>query len=325
MRTDPTNRDGCSVAPLFAKPAMTQKMLKTPHGSLWRSACRPLRAITLAGGWGLTGLAYPAEPAQSPPPVETAATVTDARAAPAHPDVLLARAALLALDSEPELRGVNLIVSVVDRVALIGGAVGNSRQSLRAEQVVRAVPGILDVRNTCFVSVGPDPLLKAVTERVGPEPPPRPVMPHLPGVLTHIPQPPAPRAARSSAPQAESSTVGKPAEVVVVRRPPVTGEGFLGAPVGAARGPDRSVFDPGEVTPADKIRPSRLPDAELMATVRRTKDREVRFANLTVEFQDGVLWIEGTAPLAADAWDLAQRLQAIPGVNRVVVGSVSGK
>ncbi len=302
---------------------MIQEMLKIPHCSPWRSTRRPLWAITLVSGWGLTGLAYPAETAQSPPAVDTAATVTDARVAPTHPDVVLARAALLALDSEPELRGVNLIVSVVDRVAVVGGAVGNSRQSLRAEQIVRAVPGILDVRNTCFVSVGPDPLLKAVTERVGPHLPPRPVMPQLPGVLTNMPQPVGPLAARSS--PSESSAVGRPSEVVVVRRPPVTGEGFLGAPVGAAREPGRPAQDPGEMTPADKMRPGRLADAELMATVRRTKDREVRFANLTVELQDGVLVIEGVAPLAADAWDLAQRLQAIPGVNRVVVGPVIGK
>ena len=39
-----------------------------------------------------------------------------------------------------------------------------------------------DVRNTCFVSTGPDPLLKAVAVKAGSELPPRPVMGELPGV-----------------------------------------------------------------------------------------------------------------------------------------------
>ena len=107
---------------------------------------------------------------------------------------MLARSALAALDAEAELRGVNLVVSVVDGVAVIGGPVPNAAISKRAERIVRAVEGMKDVRNTCFVSTGPDPLLKAVAVKAASELPPRPVMGELPGVLT-ISCPPAARVA----------------------------------------------------------------------------------------------------------------------------------
>ncbi|MBX9581323.1 MAG: hypothetical protein K2X87_13520, partial [Gemmataceae bacterium] len=50
-----------------------------------------------------------------------------------------------------------------------------------------------------------------------------------------------------------------------------------------------------------------------------------RFAGLTLALADGTLVIGGTAARAADAWDLAQNLRTLPGVDRVAVGSVGVK
>src|SRR5205823_8814002 len=132
------------------------------------------------------------------------------------------------------LRGVNLVVSVVDRVAVIGGPVPSPAAAKRAEQVVRKLEGISDVRNNCFVATSPDPLLKAVADRVGSSLPPRPVMAELPGVLTNQLTPPAPVSpfppAAPPGAVADGSAAGRPPTVVALR-PPLSG-GVLGAPVG---------------------------------------------------------------------------------------------
>jgi BON domain-containing protein len=232
-------------------------------------------------------------------------------------DVVLARSALTALDAEPELRGVNLVISVVNGVAVIGGPVPSGAVAKRAEQVVRQVEGMKEVRNTCFVSNGPDPLLKAVAEKAGTQLPPRPVMGELPGVLST--QPPV-----SPFPQNTSVAAIEVNSTVVARKPSLASPGtgnLLGAPVGpAGSSPPPAIAPttaPGQLTGATT--------GELLAAVAEARKTEARFAGLTVELRDGALIVAGSAPLRADAWDFAQKLRLVPGVSRVAVGSVTGK
>src|SRR5262245_2588539 len=127
---------------------MSQHPLPAPHARRERSAFAIPRTLAIALGLAaLVGMTSAADPA---PP---------ASAAPGLSDVVLARSALAALDAEPELRAVNLVVSVVDGVAVVGGSVPSAAVAKRAEQALRKVDGIKEVRNTCFVSSGPDPLL----------------------------------------------------------------------------------------------------------------------------------------------------------------------
>src|SRR5690242_4159576 len=111
--------------------------LNTRHILRGRLSFASLRKLAILGGMtGLLGVAPAAEP-------------LPASAAPNLPDVVLARSALSALDAEPELKGVNLVVSVVNGVAVIGGPVPNTAIAKRAEQIVRKVDGMKEVRNTC--------------------------------------------------------------------------------------------------------------------------------------------------------------------------------
>lgn len=274
-----------------------------------RSRFAILLAFT-AGGAAISGATGSTPgPGTAPPEPVTAPTRV--------PDVVLARAALAALDADAELRGVTFVVSVVDRVAVVGGPVTSARQSKRAEEVVRGVSGIAEVRNTCFVTVGPDPLLRAVADRMESSLPPRPVF-ELPGILTggltaYSPYPvpaPVPNTAFAAA---------TPPGPVVVRKP--AGEmGVLGAPVSPGAGPVAvppvTALSPGVLT-------ANRPD--VLAAVDAVRKAEPRFAKLTAELRDGALVIGGSAPLAADAWDFAKKLQTIPGVARVAVGDVSAK
>ena len=93
------------------------------------------------------------------------APAADPSAAPAVSDVVLARTALSAIDADPMVRDVNVLVSVVDRVAVVGGPVPSQEHGRRAESIIRRVPGIVEVKNRCFVQEPPDPLLRAMSAR----------------------------------------------------------------------------------------------------------------------------------------------------------------
>ncbi len=261
-----------------------------------------------ATGFGAAVGAVPATVASEPPAVPVASP-------PRISDVKLARAALAALDADPDLQGSTFLVSVVDRVAVLGGPVSHSRLAKRAEELVRGVPGILEVRNSCFVSPGPDPLLRAVADRLESSLPPRPTMFELPGVLTGA------MTASPSFPVMDSvmAVVDKP-EVVVARKPPSM-PNVLEAPV-AARNKATVPAAVPSATHAGILVTNR---STVLVAAEAIRKSETRFARLLIEERGGGLVISGSAPLAADAWDFARKLQTISGVARVAVGNVTGK
>jgi hypothetical protein len=250
-----------------------------------------------------------------------ATTIASTRAADPAPgqlpmsDVVLARAALAALDAEPELKSVNLIVSVVDRVAVIGGPVESPRVSQRAEEIVRGVSGITEVRNSFFVALGPDPLLRTVAGNLGSSLPPRPTMYHLPGVLTNHITPSTPAADAADEQPGMAVAVANVRDTVVVRKP--AGEpGILGAPVpslGATGGSS------APVTPHGSTGVLTGNASRVLLAANDLKKSDPRFANLTLQLRDGTLVIGGNAPRTSDAWDFAEKARSISGVSRIAV------
>ena len=255
-------------------------------------------------------------------------------------NAVVERSVLSAIDSDPELRGVNLVVSVVNGVAVVGGPVSSAAVSKRVEFVVRGVPGIREVKNGCFVSSGPDQLMQAVAERMVTTLPPRPSMTELPGVLTG-PQPPvwnAPPGSQNPNLVAAAAPVNKGAGNEVVVRKPANpngdGLGLLGAPVGVAGSTpapapgavrnSSSGFGqaPGKLTAASGTGvPTNASD--ILTSAGNVKKVEARFARLTIELSDGVIVIRGTSARASDAWDLGEKLRQIPGVSRVVIAAMA--
>jgi hypothetical protein len=262
---------------------------KTPHRSLLRSL-----AITALAGLA----AFSAAPAADP-----------VRSAPAVSDVVLARSALSAIDADPVLREANLLVSIVDRVAVVGGPVRSAEHGKRAEAIVRRVPGIVDVKNRCFVQDVPDSLLQAISAKPATKPA------NLPGVVA---SPRTGQVEEFAPPLAEPvvakvEPTGKP---VVALRPMNPGDGVLLPPVEAAPKPMG--------TPAPAVLTSGR-TAEAMTAAEALRKAEARYAGLSVAFANGTFVISGRAARAADAWELAQELRRIPGVPRVAVGSVDVK
>ena len=268
--------------------------------------------ILAAGAVAAIGIANAADPVA--PPGGAAGP-----ASPAVSDVVLARSALAAIDADPDLKGINLVVSVVDRVAVIGGPVATARQAKRAEEIVRGVRGVAEVRNTCFVSAGPDPLLRSLAERVS-SLPPRPTMYELPGVLTNHLTPPTQPEPATPNPGGAVAAAYPPGPVVV--RKPATEPGVLGAPVGPA---GSGFASPAPVVPHPTPAVLTGNASGVLLAAGEMKKAEPRFAKLTLELRDGTLVVGGSAPLASDAWDLAKKLQAVPGVSRIAVTAVAQK
>lgn len=272
----------------------------TPLSSSRRS---PLRSLAFTAMSGLVG--FSAAPAADP----AART-----ASPAISDVVLARSALSAIDADPALRDANLLVSVVDRVAVIGGPVPTLDHGKRAEAIVRRVNGIVEVKNRCFVQDVPDPLLRAMSAR-----PAATKSTELPGVV------PSPKTGLveefSPALGSNSLAAVEPSEKsVVARRPANPGDSVLLPPVGNSRpATPKSNAAPA----ASGVLAGRTADALAAAESLRKADR--RYEKLTVTFTNGTFVIAGAAARASDAWDLADQLRRIPGVPRVALGSLDVK
>jgi len=264
-----------------------------------------LRSLrTLATGLVVSLMAFSA-PAADP-----------ASAPPAISDVVLARSALAALDADAPLHDVNLIVSVVNRVAVVGGPVASGDQSRRAETIVRRVPGIVDVKNHCYVPDAPDPLLRAMSERA-PSSARRVQATELPGVVA------SPKSglveAQKPAPGNELAAVEPAERSVVARRMTSPGASVLLPPVGLP-GLKPPVDPSPAVGPAPVVLTSRPADALTQADAIRKSD--ARFSGLTVSITNGTLVIAGRAARASDAWDLAHELKKIPVISRVALGVI---
>lgn len=236
-----------------------------------------------------------------------AGLVSRGRAADPAPidDVALARAALAELDADPALKDFNLVVSVVDRVAVVGGPVATTAQKDRAADLVRRVPGVRDVRNGCFVQAGSEPLLKSNLAAARP-------LPVLPPLVIPL----RPTATTDAAPPPADLVAAAPVErSVVTRRPTNPEENFLQPPVAS------QPALPGAVSPYPAgVLTTRPAFADSVETARRS---DARFAGLRTEFRDGsTVVITGTARQPSDAWDFAELVRGVPGVARVAVGPV---
>ncbi|QJW93419.1 BON domain-containing protein [Frigoriglobus tundricola] len=295
----------------------------------------PLRSVslrTLTGAAclamsGAAGLLAAGDPSAPRPPAQSAVANPIAMS-----DVALARSALAAIDADPDLKKVNLIVSIVDRGAVIGGPVATEQIRRRAEEVVRGVPGIKSVKNTCFVQAEPDPLLRAVANRMRPDTKPTDAA-TLPGVA--LPQaapagylPPLPPSAPS-----DLLVAAAPQSAVVAQHATVPLVSVLGAPVAAAGAgavvrvqPLPPVAAP-PAAPALPTAPASLTGStvpvkptDVQTAVAAIRKTDTRFAGMLVEVKpDGGLFVTGRSARAADAWDFTAELRKVPGVVRVAV------
>lgn len=259
---------------------------------------------------------------------------------PGVSDAMLARTALAALDADVQLRDVNVVVSVVDRVAVIGGSVPSPELSMRAEAVVRKVNGIEVVKNRCFVQSQPDPLIRAVADRLNPNAGGKPVAHDLPGMV----RPPRPMSVEGAYSPPPTAVAVKPASSSPTVNPQVVSSmkiasntairpNLLGDPISAPGGPRVAAEVPvptvspvpARLATTPAIVPVSVPTrpTDVMGSLLDLRKSEPRFAGLLFEMKDGVISLTGTSPKDGDAWDFADKARRLPGVKQVVVGKVN--
>lgn len=237
---------------------------------------------------------------------------------PADSDPLLTAKVRAALAAEPDLAGLNLLVSVTDRVAVVGGPVPDEALPARVEQVLRTVPGLAEVKVSCWVTPADDPLKDLVGKRLHAKaPPPAPAEPFTPPPLGIRNPAPTPVATLPRTDEAKA----RPTGTVTVQR--VVPFAFLLEPVtstGAAITPLPMPAPTGYPT----IPPTTLPvdPAALDPLLAEARAKEPRFAGLVVSVKGGTAVISGRAASDRDAWEFARLVRRAGGVDRVVVDRV---
>ncbi|HEY1187118.1 MAG TPA: BON domain-containing protein [Gemmata sp.] len=272
---------------------------------------KTLRTLAAVAGVAATGHVFATDPLPPAAPAAKPVSISD---------VSLANQINAAFDADPILRNVQVLVSVVDRGAVIFGPVNSEEVKKRAEAVARTVPGIASVKNTCFVDADPDPLLRAVASQMKPGTKPAGATP-LPGVA--LPPTAADGFIPKAPPQPPTDLVAmSPNKTVVAQHPNVLGApvNVLGAPViprptGAPLLPPAGTPAPGALTGSTSAKPADMQTA--VAAVRAT---DPRFAKLTAEVKsDGKVFVSGSVAKAEDAWDFATALRKVPGVTRIAL------
>ncbi len=264
-----------------------------------------------------------------------------------------------ALANDPELKKLhlNLLVNVVDRAAVIGGAVPSFSVVDRVESVARAVPGISDVKVSAWVPAAHqanDPFAQMVAREMRPatEPKRKSTEPQLndsfPMPAMSLPNPtPSTIENRDRTPVAVPTVKTNSAAPIVVHRQPGS---LLLEPVapGTNSAPQELDRPPGAAPlPYKTIPPTRVPTvpessnglpdsgwngpfpAQTPETNTLTKQiEELRRSNpdftlLKVELRDAVAIITGEAKRDATPWDFAHELRKLPKIQRVILGTTT--
>ena len=207
---------------------------------------------------------------------------------------MFAREALL---QDEILSPLNLGVTVHSGTATLWGTVPNVALSRRAEEKVRSVLGLAQVKNDLRIAVGDDETAEFL------------------GMATWRPPAALPEKAKTRdrpiplVSRAEESWPSSNKAAVV--SPPII------PPVQVPAGPQKTVssFEPPMTQPVMKIS-SVPPLVETLEQLRRSSEC---FRPIRVEVQGGVVRLWGNAARGEDVFTFAQHVSHIPGVERVIV------
>jgi hypothetical protein len=259
--------------------------------------------------YGLAGLclvlAMPPCGQAEPPPMTTNADVLHE---------LRARQALL---HDRQLAPLNLGVCVHEHVAVLWGLVPSTALERRAIELLQQLPELIEVRSELHVESSQETA------------PPAAPLPPLAAPFT-LPAPPEP---------GEESKLKEPPPAARKRpRAPVSSPGILTkqsgtlpknspSPVGYPQGssaeteapllPAIAIPQPATAT-TDDIRSGEW----LIEAVTRVQRSEPRFRQIRAEVRGGTVRLDGTVERWSEAYELAERLRQLTGVERVVLGDI---
>lgn len=246
------------------------------------------------------------------PPPRFASVPLPARDESARDWVLsnLARRVLL---KDEQLASLNIGVSVKDKVATIWGTLPSKEAGKRAEEMLKKINGIASVINECKIVPPPSAVpqqvadaVKRLQEREAEE-----------ALALRQPPPPTATTGRQVVAKPEPDVlaprvVNDPTEVRLPPLPP--------PPAAVLLPPEFSPVSPSPTSPAPATPVSFSGDP-----IERTRRSEPRFRDVVLEVKGGVVKISGSVPKMKDAWDLADKLNAVNGVRQVILGNVQEK
>lgn len=237
--------------------------------------------------------------------------------ASAQTDIELALKIRSALARDPMLKHATPVVSVVDRIAVVGGPVPSEEAGRRLKELVQETTGLAGSRISVWAEPTDDPLKTLVSERIkaGVQPvaqaQPSDLRPEL-GPLPYVTLDPR-VSGRIVAQRAEPTAGMLLLDPVSPRASANPRQPLPASPTGKAQYPTIPA-------PSVPVNPEQN-DLELAVEAARSKDP--RFSRLKVAVQNDQLTISGQAQDGV-AWDLVAELRKVPGVRRVNLGVISG-
>ena len=220
-------------------------------------------------------------------------------------DPQLNRIAYSALQRNPELADLNIGVRVLRGGTAVLWGTATKAEAAKAEAVLKILPGITAVTNTCDAAGASDPLVARVEAAAkAPAPPVEPTKPEPARTEVVRSEPPAKPAAEppptpapaGAAVSRHTTTVEKPRVALSTNQEPAT---RLLEPIAAS-------------PPVD------------YASVERIRRGDSRYSRLTFDLRDGRVVIGGAAADPAIAWEMARKIAPLVGDRDVVVGRVKG-
>lgn len=207
-------------------------------------------------------------------------------------DWVMTNAARRALQKDEQLGALALGVSVNNKVATVWGTIPSIDAFSRAEELLKKLGSIAAVINECRI-VPNDPFPQAVADAVKKHREP------IEDAITSAKPVVAPT----------TRTVAKPS--VEVTPPPVV----LDPRTDSTKAPAALLTPPT----FDLVPPSGGNDWDwILASDKRFKD-------LKIDVSGGVVRIQGVVVRMKDAWDLVEKLNALPEVKQVIMGKVTEK
>lgn len=231
-----------------------------------------------------------------------------------------------------KMHKLNLLVNVIDGVAVIGGPVPDEKLGATIESAVSQVDGVARVKVSVWVlsSTQTDPLTARLEEKMNPRPAVQPAPPVALSVPTDTAPWPDPRPSGSVTTRTQPTPPAPPLNLLL---PPVqSAERTSRAPHTRPPGAEPPEYTPIPATnlptepilepPATPVRASPPREPERAVAEPEAWKRDPRFARLTVEVRNGTAVIGGRARNHSAAWELAEEVRSWPTVDRVVVGRV---
>lgn len=232
-------------------------------------------------------------------------------------DVLTLRVqAAIAEDPTLKLHHLNLLVNLVDGMAVIGGEVPDMALLPKVERVARNVPGVRAVKVSGWLPSNQskaDPYSQRLAEQLSSKPVASPRLEQLgPPPLAILSKPTEPIAGGNAVSRKPLAPAG------LLMEPVVAGSTKQFSAPGAAPLPYPTIPPPGVPTQPINLPAGGSPWEEL----RRS---DLRFAGLDTLRSGRGYTVVGQAAKLTDAWDFAEKLQSLPGVDAVVVGRIDVK